>query len=61
MQNPQPVWAWTDSLAVLIGISAMLGEWIADRQLANFAPILTTRVAFVRIIYGATHATRTIF
>ena len=36
MQNPQQVWAWTDSLAVLIGISAMLGEWIADRQLANF-------------------------
>lgn len=36
MQNPQPLWAWTDTLAVLIGISAMLGEWIADRQLANF-------------------------
>ena len=36
MQNPQPVWAWTDTLAVLIGISAMLGEWIADRQLATF-------------------------
>ena len=36
MQNPHPVWAWTDTLAVLIGISAMLGEWIADRQLAAF-------------------------
>ena len=36
MQNPQQVWAWTDTLAVLIGISAMLGEWFADRQLANF-------------------------
>jgi steroid 5-alpha reductase family enzyme len=36
MQNPQPVWTWTDTLAVLIGISAMLGEWIADRQLAFF-------------------------
>ena len=36
MQNPQPVWTWTDTLAVLIGISAMLGEWIADRQLAAF-------------------------
>ena len=36
MQNPQPLWAWTDTMAVLIGISAMLGEWIADRQLANF-------------------------
>ena len=36
MQNPQPFWAWTDTLAVLIGISAMLGEWIADRQLAAF-------------------------
>lgn len=36
MQNPQPLWAWTDTLAVLIGISAMLGEWIADRQLATF-------------------------
>ena len=36
MQNPQPFWAWTDTLAVLIGISAMLGEWIADRQLATF-------------------------
>ena len=36
MQNPQPLWAWTDTLAVLTGISAMLGEWIADRQLATF-------------------------
>jgi steroid 5-alpha reductase family enzyme len=36
MQNPRPVWAWTDSLAILIAISAMLGEWIADRQLAAF-------------------------
>ena len=36
MQNPQPVWTWTDTLAVLIGISAMSGEWIADRQLAAF-------------------------
>jgi steroid 5-alpha reductase family enzyme len=36
MQNPQPFWVWTDTLAVLIGISAMLGEWIADRQLATF-------------------------
>jgi steroid 5-alpha reductase family enzyme len=36
MQNPRPVWAWTDSLAILIAISALLGEWIADRQLAAF-------------------------
>ena len=36
MQNPHAVWTWTDTLAVLIGISAMLGEWIADRQLAAF-------------------------
>jgi steroid 5-alpha reductase family enzyme len=36
MQNPRPAWAWTDSLAILIAIFAMLGEWIADRQLAAF-------------------------
>ena len=36
MQNPQPVWAWTDTLAILIAISAMLGEWVADFQLAAF-------------------------
>ena len=36
MQNPQPVWTWTDTLAVLIAISAISGEWIADRQLAAF-------------------------
>jgi steroid 5-alpha reductase family enzyme len=36
MHNPQPVWTWTDTLAVLIGISSMSGEWIADRQLAAF-------------------------
>ena len=36
MENPQPDWAWTDTLGVLIGISAMLGEWTADRQLATF-------------------------
>ena len=36
MQNSQSVWTWTDTLAVLIGISAMSGEWIADRQLASF-------------------------
>ena len=36
MQNPQPIWAWTDTLGILIAISAMVGEWVADHQLATF-------------------------
>ena len=61
MQNPQPLWAWTDTLAVLIGISAMLGEWIADRQLATSELIPKTKGASARTAFAATPDTQTIF
>jgi steroid 5-alpha reductase family enzyme len=36
MQNPAPVWMWSDTLAILIAIIAMSGEAVADRQLSAF-------------------------
>lgn len=36
MQIDIGVWLWTDTLAVLIAIIAMLGEGVADKQLAAF-------------------------
>lgn len=36
MGNDVPAWRFLDSLAVLIAITALLGEFLADRQLAEF-------------------------
>ncbi|TVP77953.1 MAG: DUF1295 domain-containing protein [Puniceicoccaceae bacterium] len=36
MQAEAAGWLWTDTLAVLIAVLAMLGEAVADRQLARF-------------------------
>ena len=36
MQNPVPHWSWIDTLAVGIAVFALVGEAIADRQLAAF-------------------------
>lgn len=36
MRAPGEGWLWTDSLAVLIAVVAMLGESLADKQLASF-------------------------
>lgn len=36
MQNPATGWLWSDSLALVIAVIAMLGEAISDRQLAAF-------------------------
>jgi len=36
MKNPEPAWVWLDTVAILIAIVAMVGEALADRQLAAF-------------------------
>lgn len=36
MQNDAGLWVWSDTLAVLIAIGAMAGEWMADKQLSDF-------------------------
>lgn len=36
MEHGTAAWLWTDSLAVLIAIVAVVGETVADRQLARF-------------------------
>ena len=36
MQSPVSGWMWTDTLAIMIAVVAMVGEGIADHQLATF-------------------------
>ncbi len=36
VNNPQLDWRWLDSLGLLIALTALYGEMIADRQLASF-------------------------
>lgn len=36
MKQPLAAWRWVDTLAVLIALTALIGEYVADRQLARF-------------------------
>ncbi|MCA9319390.1 MAG: DUF1295 domain-containing protein, partial [Planctomycetes bacterium] len=35
-QNPEATWAWTDVVAMVVWVIAVVGELVADRQLARF-------------------------